>query len=352
MKKHFIKLLLLATGIVPITSYAEQHTTQSDEHLRGYVQSIFVHSYGLPKDSVAVKDGIIIIDEQKIDGSNPDQIIEKTNLATQHLNKKNIRQDKFVDIAMPGHSLFQPLIADPKWPRFTVAYQRYLKDGAIKSAFAPNFGASFPLYRIVKKETHAEWEIGVQAGLFGLMDIGTKPSALINADYYIAIPVTYSTGAWSGLIRGYHLSSHLGDEFMLTPEGKKTKRINLSYEGVDALLSYNFNSFRLYGGGGYLINRDPKYIKPRKVQVGGEYYWYNTFFNGKLRPVAGIDIKSEEMSRWYPGISCKVGVQLENAALISNKVQFMLEYYSGKSIHGQFYNNKVRYIGFGIQGFL
>ncbi len=346
---------------------------KSDLYLRGYVQSIFINSYGLPSNAVTVRKGIILIDKEQLQGNNPQQILEKVKQATHSLKEvkdvqlikytehrklrkfielRNVEGRETKDIAMPNHSLFQPLIADPKCPRFTLAYQYYLKDKRLKHAFAPNFGASFPLYKVVNQITNREWEIGIQAGLFGLLDIGTNPTALINADYYIAVPFTYSSGPWSGLTRLYHQSSHLGDEFMLTSEGKKTKRINLSYEGIDVLLSYNFDMIRVYGGGGYIINKDPSDLKPGKLQGGVEYYSHSTFLNGQLRPIIGLDIKSEEFSNWTPGISCKAGVQLENSALIGNKVQFMLEYYSGKSMHGQFYKNRIKYIGIGVQAFL
>lgn len=347
-----------------------------DLYLRGYIQSIFINSYGLPSNAVTVREGVILIDNDKLQGNNPQQILEKVKQATasikgvkdvqlisysttnSNLSKlniidpSNIEENETRDIAMPTHSLFQALIADNRWPRFTLSYQYFLKAKLLKHAFAPNFGASFPLYKVVNQVTNREWEVGIQAGLFGLLDIGTNPTALINADYYIAVPVTYRSGPWSGLVRLYHQSSHLGDEFMLTEEGKKTKRINLSYEGIDVLLSYNFDILRIYGGGGYIIHRDPSYIKRGKIQVGVEYYSQSTFMNGQLRPLIGVDMKAEALSSWTPGISCKAGVQLENSALISNKVQLMLEYYSGKSMHGQFYKNKIKYIGVGVQAFL
>ena len=117
----------------------------------------------------------------------------------------------------------------------------------------------------------------MQAGLFGLMDIGRTPSALINADYFVGVPISYRTGAFTALLRPYHISTHLGGEFMLTPEGKAIQRINLSYEGIDLILSYNINSFRVYGGGGYLVHKEPSYIKPLKIQIGTEYYSDYTF---------------------------------------------------------------------------
>lgn len=347
-------------------------SASSDEYIEGYVQSLFLHGYGISSEAVAVYKGIIYIEEDKINGRNVDQLLEKVAQATQDIKgikgiristkdakviRKNLPwQDngkkETVDYALPSQALFEPLIADPRWPRFTVAYHYYIKDKYLRHAFNPNFGASFALYRIANPVKNYEWELGVQAGLFGLMEIGSTPTALVNADYFVGIPVSYRSGSWSGLLRFYHISSHLGDEFMLTPEGKRTKRINLSYEGIDILASYNFINWRFYGGGGYIVHKEPSSYKPLKFQGGAEYYSGNTFFQGRLRPVAGIDIKFEEHANWYPGISCKLGVQLENSALISSKLQLMLEFYSGKSTDGQFYKNKVKYIGVGLHAFL
>ncbi len=357
-------LFLLTCSLSSALSLAST-IAADDNYLAGYVQGIFVSNYGLSSSAVLVRDGIIIINKNRLNGQDPDLILEKTKQLTSSLqgvkgvivvsNHAAIKvKEQYSKITLPNHSLFEPLIADPKWPRFTVAYQYFFRDKDLKvrQAFAPNFGASFALCRIVNNETESEWEVGMQAGLFGLINIGVDPTALINADYFVGVPITYKSGPWSSIIKPYHLSAHLGDEFMLTPQGKKTHRINLSYEGIDALLSYHFNNFRVYGGGGYLVFRDPSYIKPLKIQVGAEYYSDTTYFNGRLRPVMGLDIKAEQLAKWYPGISYKAGVQVENASLISNKVQFMLEFYSGKSMHGQFYNDKIRYIGFGIQAFL
>lgn len=367
MKIKYATLLVVLVSWTTI-AYSTRLQNKHDAYLTGYVQSLFVNSYELPRDAIHVRDGTITIMQEKLGRYGATEIVEKITSATanvdgvigvrlSHGNGSKVQakptESKDANIAMPNHSLFQPLIADPKWPRFTVAYQYHLQDGILKHVFAPNFGASFPVYRRESNDQQdSEWEFGIQAGLFGIMDIGKKQSALINADYFMAIPFTYRSCAWSGLVKFYHLSSHLGDEFMLTNKGKNTKRINLSYEGIDSLLSYNFDTVRLYGGGGYIVHKEPSYVKPLKFQIGAEYYASNTLINGMLRPVAGIDIKSEEQGRWYPGISCKVGVQMENSMLMSNKIQLMLEFYSGKSIHGQFYRNKVRYVGIGLQAFL
>ncbi len=379
MKKSFIVILWVVISSCALVSKA----SSSDDYLSGYIQSIFIHIYYLPSDSVLVKNGIVYINEDKLGHYNAEQILQKVKQSTIGLSphikdiklvkgsseslpttkKKAIKESIFTqktpsqtpvtDGLMPNSSLFQPLIADPKWPRFTLAYQYDLKSSVLRRhAFTPNFGASFSLYRIRDNDKDQEWELGMQAGLFGLMDIGRTPSALINADYFVGVPISYRKGAFSTLLRPYHISTHLGDEFMLTPEGKAIKRINLSYEGIDLLLSYNINSFRVYGGGGYLVHKEPSYIKPLKIQMGAEYYSDYTFMDGRLRPVSGIDVKADQNGSWFPGVSMKTGVQIENSALISNKVQLMLEFYSGKSMHGQFYRDKIQTIGIALHAFL
>lgn len=367
MKRIFaLFCILLGIGFCEIT-LASSHQVESDDYIRGYVQGLFIHSYKLPVDALAVKNGFIYVHEGRIIGTlSPEQIKNKLEQATSQLKgvkgiilkKNNTAKDENydkeapIDGVMPNHTLFRALIADPKWPRFTLAYQYNFKNNISRQNFAPNFGASIPIYRGLMKND-IEWELGIQGGLFATFDIGKNPSALINADYYISAPFSLQRGPWSGMARIYHLSTHLGDEFMLTPQGQKIKRINLSYEGIDFLISYNLvMPFRVYGGGGYIVHKDPGYIKPLKVQIGSEYRSPNTFWEGRLRPVTGLDIKSEQMARWTPGISIKTGFQLENAALISNKIQLMLELYSGKSLSGQFYNNKVKYVGLGLHAFL
>jgi len=339
----------------------------SDEYLTGYLQGLFVHSFGKPAEAVSVKNGVVYISSALLSGDNPILVIDKVKKATEHIvgikqivlkKKKPVLTpasvlEEQVDGLMPNRSLFSALIADPKWPRFSLAYQYYFENRILKHAFAPNFGASFPFFR---GTTHVvdnmEWEIGVQGGLFALMDIGGSPSALVNADYYIGLPISYRSGRWSGFVRVYHLSTHLGDEFMLTPAGKNTTRINLSYEAIDTIVSYQFNKgFRAYGGGGYIVHKDPSYIKPLKVQVGAEYRSLATLFEGRLRPLMGLDIKSEQLAHWTPGISYKVGVEIENSMFFSNEVQLMLEFYKGKSMHGQFFNEKISYLGLGLHAF-
>jgi len=66
-----IKLVktILHIALIPYCSVVA--LAASDQYIEGYIQSIFVHSYTIPKDAVTVRNGVIYIDKQKINGYSP-----------------------------------------------------------------------------------------------------------------------------------------------------------------------------------------------------------------------------------------------------------------------------------------
>lgn len=344
-------------------------------YIKGYAQAVLTREYGLPADALSVKDGVIYLSVKRLPAARFAQIQDKVIRSLQGIEgvkdvvlhngveahyppglapmavEKEEPQSRLPDGFLVPHTIFKPLFADPKWARFAVAYQYWDQNKLGKHVFAPTFGATFSLYR--HNMDAGQLEIGIQAGLFAIMDIGRDPTALLNADYVIGLPVAYRSGPWSNLTRFYHMSSHLGDEFMLTPEGKRLTRVNLSYEVLDNIVSYEFtNGLRLYGGGGYIVHREPSSLKPVRLQGGIEYRHPTTTWNNQLRPVVGLDLKSNQESRWEPDLSVKAGVQVQNSRLTDREVLFLVEWYKGHSMHGQFYKRRLNYVGVGVQVFL
>lgn len=125
---------------------------------------------------------------------------------------------------------------------------------------------------------------------------------------------------------------------------------NLSYEKVDSLLALDlpFGS-RLYGGGGYLVHKEPSDLDPWSVQGGLEWVCPYGFFNGLLQPIAAVDLQSEEENEWDLDVSAKMGLQFGSRnKTTANRLQLTLEYYQGHSPNGQFYDEMVEYIGLGL----
>jgi len=243
---------------------------------------------------------------------------------------------------LPGGTLFKPLIADPRWPHFAASYQQYLRDPSLRDVGAVSFGETFALIR--ERFWQSWWEFGIQAGVFAIFDLNAFSKDLINADYFVAIPFGYRNGDFSALLRVFHQSSHLGDEFILRT---KPQRLNLSYEGVDVKVSYEFRDWlRLYGGAGHIFDTDPPDLHPWSIQYGAEVASPWPGRKAGWRPIAAVDVQHREENNWSSDLSLRAGVEIDGV-LASRKMQLLFEYFLGRSPNGQFYKNKIESIGFG-----
>jgi hypothetical protein len=252
----------------------------------------------------------------------------------------------FATGALPTGHLFKPLLADPRWAHFSAAYRNYIGrelDGTNNASVS--FGETLPFYRGNLGLGSAQWEAGLQAGVFSDFNLDARSSDLINSDFIASAYGSLRAGQFSAFGRLYHQSSHLGDEFLLQT---RLARVNLSYEGADLRLSYELPyGLRVYGGGGGILSKEPDTLETWSVQYGAEFRSPWRFESTALRPVAGIDIKQHEQNEWRPDVSVRAGLQLDNVMAFGRKLQFLAEYFSGYSPTGQFYRDKVEYVGIG-----
>ncbi|HSV28862.1 MAG TPA: DUF1207 domain-containing protein, partial [Candidatus Omnitrophota bacterium] len=227
---------------------------------------------------------------------------------------------------LPRQVLFEPLVADPRWPHFSAAWHSYGGDGRLDNVGTVSFGDDFSLYQ--EAAGQGRWGIGFQAGVFAIFDLDAESSDLVNADYWVGVPVSWREGPWQARGRVFHQSSHLGDEFLLRV---RPERVNLSYEGIDLKLSRMLadDSLRLYGGTGYLVHRIPEDLDPWSLQLGAEYRAPWTLADGYLRPVAAVDLQSTEEAGWQVDVSTRLGFELESPYDRAYRVLLTLEYFNG-----------------------
>lgn len=240
---------------------------------------------------------------------------------------------------LPRQELFQPLIADPRQPQFSIRYHYYDTRSDTFNAASVSFGDYFGFAEGTWGNTGIT-QLGLQGAVFALFNLDAPSSDLINADYWIGLPVTYRSGPWSFLARIYHQSSHLGDEFLLgQPE---TARINLSYEDLELLGSYEWRHVRLYGGGGYILHSEPD-LERGHLQLGLEFRWPR-LFNG-LDLLAAVDSQAAEEVDWERSDSFQIGFGFEQR---DRQIRLMLEHFDGHSPNGQFFRERLRYTGLGV----
>jgi hypothetical protein len=339
-----------------------------DSYIAGYAAAILEHEFNVPGAILQVHEGVVIVtadslgkvDRQKVlaalenipgvvraevrEAAGPSAVpADPPQAAIQQEIPKP--ESKF----LPRGLLVAPFHGDPRWPHFSVASRQVSLGQEPRNTGSANFGETFAVYRNAAL-FDGQWEIALQAGVFSVFN-NSAPSGsldLVNADYTVGLLTSYRTGPFSGFLRLHHQSSHLGDEFILNSQ-PPINRINLSFEELDLKLSYELASwFRIYGGGGMLVWRDPSDLKRGTSQVGVELTSPWTLWGGKVRPVAYADFQANARSNWRVASSVMAGLQFENARIGDRRLQVLAEYFGGPSPNGQFFAQNTEWFGLGI----
>jgi len=356
------------------------HATAADDtYIAGYAAGVLKQSLNLDMRSLVVRDGVITLPAGDLKAGDRAKAIQllseipgvaavKTSevtgvqLTEQSTKSAQVPVDEALSLnesivlptgLLPSGHLFKPLLADPRWARFSAAYRNFQSsnfDG--RDIGSVSFGETIPFYRSNFGDSNAQWEAGLQAGVFSDFNFNQSSTDLVNTDFIVSAYSSVRAGQFSAFGRLFHQSSHLGDEFLLRQLDTKFERINLSYEGVDLKLSYELPyGIRLYGGGGGLFHREPSELKIWSVQYGLEFRSPWRIELASMRPVIAADVKNHEENNWNYDVSARAGVEFGNLSVLGRRLQVMAEYYNGFSPSGQFYRERVEYFGLGAHYF-
>lgn len=256
-------------------------------------------------------------------------------------------------VFLPEGELFCPLLADPKAEHSFLSVQRgdfpSLRGGVDvdenMTIGAVGLSDAFPIVRFAGASPGDGVQIALVGGIFAQFDLDAASFDLINADYLVGLPVTFRRDGFSSRLRVYHQSSHLGDEFLLRTE---LLRENLSFEAVELMLSQELGPLRAYAGGEYLFNREPESLDETLAHAGLEF---RVGEQRGVRFVGAVDAKMAEQRDWDPGVSARAGVEFahwRNTEHPPRLWSILFEFYDGASPYGQFFQEQVRWFGFGL----
>ena len=371
LKKQTIRVWILALfALWQFTVFTVQAEQPDDDFIRGYATAVVALNYPDGVESIRVDGGVVYLQAESLSEDEKAQlhkmlsdvegvlgvefVPQSKTTEAQSVPEKEIKEAaesrKHLPMILPQSQLFQPLLADPRWPHFSASFQRYIDNDQLGNVASANFGESIGLYRF-RGPLRSTIQLSIQAGVFSIFDLDSQSFDLINADYMVGIPLTLKKGNFSNMTRIFHQSSHLGDEYLL--RGQTDERVNLSYESVNSMFSYHLPAgFRIYAGGGYIFHKDPSDLDPWSVQTGLELRSPMVWLKGALRPVFGVDVQNRQESNWDADVSARAGIQFENPDFLSRKLQLLFEYYNGKSPNGQFYESNIEFLGIGLHFFL
>lgn len=244
---------------------------------------------------------------------------------------------------LPSGDLFKRLIADPMEPRFYLSFRVFKFNSQKVNGAVAGYGEIFGLYRHDASGGYS-WQANIGGGVHSQFDLGAPSLDLVNTDYTVGFPFSIRRGPESYRITIYHQSSHLGDEFLLR---NNIERVELSYEALQAIGSYEWKTWRIYYGGEYIIHQGPTDIEPLTAQGGIEFSGASPVV-GRGRLIGGWDLKYEQEHDWAFNSSIKIGLQFDSSKPNGRYIQVLAEGYNGYSPYGQFYETRMTYLGAGI----
>ncbi|WP_128547473.1 DUF1207 domain-containing protein [Larkinella soli] len=257
---------------------------------------------------------------------------------------------------LPKGHLFDPILLDPieaqtsagvlpgYWQASdfaTGSLQKY--DGTIVPF---TFGLRKPLIRWMKSpERGSELSLDVasftQFEVYHDAKLNKQRRQLMNTDYRVSIlyNVRVRNHAWR--FRLYHLSSHLGDDYLIRNQINYYLPNPVNYEVIDVTYSHEINGLRKYVGVGIGL-RKPEERKRLSAEAG---FFYRRPAQTFARLVGGLDLKVWEQTDFRPGVKAGIGLELGRTA---NNLTFLLEAYSGFRPYSVYEKQTTRWWGIGV----
>jgi hypothetical protein len=262
--------------------------------------------------------------------------------------------------AVPSGDVFEPLWADPVWPQFRLTLNEYVDDDFLGTVVTAGMGDTVPFARWVDDDAPFgldAFEFGGQAAVFTTFDQDAPSNDQFYADFFGGVYVAGRVGRTSGMLRMIHRSGHVGDEFLLNAGAQAgVTRENFSFERVDLYLSRDLAGdpfapgtglVRVYAGVGVSPTEpDPDNYGWVQIQYGLELRSPTRI--GPVRPVAAANVTHQSGNDYKADLSVRAGVQFDNDTVNGRAVRLLFEYYNGKEVNGQFWEDDLQYFGFGM----
>jgi hypothetical protein len=335
-----------------------------DSFIAGYAAAILEREFALTGVTLRVQKGVVFIHALDLLGRDRDKVVASL---TRVRGVKGVRiLDP--DTPLPGEAdppaappppvsgggwqflpdnrIFSPLLADPRWPHFSVSYGYVNRRGLprVRHLGLISLGEHVTFVEY-DSEGAGRFGAGLQPGVHGIFDLNAPSKDLVNADYRLGVPVDYRYEGFSMEAAVFHQSSHLGDEFVFQVQ---TPRLNLSYEAVTLKLSQDIGPARLVAGFGRLVHSQPANLSPWWAMQGLEWTPALPCCNESLAMVLAVQAEEHQKTDWHVDVSVRAGVEFVNPGRTRRRFQILLEYYRGQDPNGQFFLERIETFGLGI----
>jgi hypothetical protein len=266
-------------------------------------------------------------------------------------------------------TLFRPFVADPRQVTYSVGWRFNDKVVRRRNIIDVSYGDTCAIYRWCDI-CGGQLQFEVEGALWAIFDPLHDSSPLIDADYYVGFPLTFARGPWTFRLRAYHISTHIGDEFLLEHLGfninentakqtpaphKRFDRRNPSVENLDFFISYELtNQIRVYDGIGVVLAQDKSFRRHRWYLEGGlelriPQLGFSDICNQIYgEPFYGMHYRWQGDFKRHTDMTYVLGYEIGKLSGLRRKLRAFVEYHDGYEIEGQFSRFATHYLSFRI----
>lgn len=253
-------------------------------------------------------------------------------------------QSQWHSQVIPQGIIYQSYMAGTKEPRFATFFNQ---NSAMGDMWDVTLGARAGIWRYGNDDPNwpEGWQVDFEGAVFPRLDPNGESTPLIGDDYRFGIPVTYGNGNWEFKVGYYHISAHLGDEFIIQNPAEAAARINYVRDGVVFGAGYFWtDSLRLYGEVG--VAAVDGGAEPLEFQFGFEWMQArNTGFRGGPFIAVNADLRQEVD---YNGTFAVQFGWMWRKYVRGSNLRLGGQYVCGKSDEYEFFRQSESRIGWGL----
>lgn len=296
-------------------------------------------------DDVAAYPPLRLIDERSevlpFDGDDFDQSPENDDRVFD--DEPQYRFGEYFELQLlPKGLLYHSYLAGEKEPRFNAVWLNETGRGLV---WETQLGGRIGLmkYTNFNEDDPRAWQLDMEGGAQARVDPQQK-SDLEAADFRFGLLSTWRFGRNAYKAGYYHLSSHVGDEFLLRNPGF----LRLNYVRDSAIFGvthYLTDDMQIYGEIGYAFGHEGG-AEPLEFQYGWQYtplYAYGL----KGAPYIAINGHTREDFNWITSINTVAGWQWRGEET-NHLFRLGLQYYTGPALQWQFAGRNETLCGAGL----
>jgi hypothetical protein len=244
---------------------------------------------------------------------------------------------------MPLGLMYRSYLAGVKEPRFASIWSH---DGDLGHIWDAALGGRLGLLRYGTQDPvfPEGWQVDLEGGSQSRLDPRAYSTPLLSVDFRVGIPISYARGRWQFKTGYYHISAHLGDEFLLMhPDAR---RLNYTRDAVLLGVGYfHTERLRYYAETAYAIGANGG-AEPWEFQFGAD--WAPARDTGlRGAPFFAVNGHLREENDFGGNLVLQTGWAWRRHAR-GSLFRIGVQYYRGKSEQYEYYDYGEERFGWGM----